>query len=98
MITQKHMQELFLFAKHTFAYNPDKWGDTLQEAIQRTKDGYAVPYNLVRLLVSHMTEMQACMLSLDSAVEAKMVSMDEKHKALKEMYKTNSERLLTRTK
>ena len=96
LLTKKHTKELFLFANRTFAYNPDKWGETLGEAIQRTKDGYYVPYNLVRLLVSHMSEMQAAMLSLDSAIEARMVSLDERETDLKEKYKPK--RLLERTK
>jgi hypothetical protein len=97
MISQKHLQELFIFAKRTFTYDPKKWGDTLEEAIERVRQGYSVPYPLIKLLVQHMIEMQNAMLALDGAVEAKMVDMDERGKEMKEKAaNVNKERLLTR--
>tara|TARA_R100000306_G_scaffold54462_1_gene51641 strand:- start:819 stop:1118 length:300 start_codon:yes stop_codon:yes gene_type:complete len=82
MLTQKHLQDLFLYAKRTFVYDPYVWGNTLDEAIGRVRDGYYVPYPLVKKLVEHATAMQVAMISMDSAVEARMTDLDERIKML----------------
>jgi len=82
MITNKHLQELFIYAQRTFEYNPDEWGDTLEEAIGRVRDGYTVPYPLIKKLVKHAAAMQAAMILMDKAVEERMTDLDELAKKL----------------
>jgi hypothetical protein len=78
LITQKHLQDLFLYSKRTYTYDPDVWGDTIEEAVGRVKDGYVVPQHLVKKLVSHCAEMQRAMVSMDAAIEARMTDLDER--------------------
>jgi hypothetical protein len=86
-LSMKHLQELFIFARQTFNYDPDVWGDTLEEAVGRVKAGYHVPYPLVKLLVEHMTSMQIAILTMDAAVEARMDDLDDREKKLTERKK-----------
>jgi hypothetical protein len=82
MIKKKHLQDLFIYAGRTFDYDPDVWGDTIEEAIGRVRDGYVVPWPMVKLLVKHAAAMQTAMLSMDTAVEARMTDLDEREKLL----------------
>lgn len=82
MITQKHLQELFIFAKRTFDYDPDVWGDTVEEAVARVRDGYVVPWPMVKKLVQHAAAMQTAMICMDAAVEERMTDLDELAKEL----------------
>jgi hypothetical protein len=76
------LQELFIYAKRTFPYDPDVWGDTVQEAVARVRDGYVVPWPMVKLLVQHAAAMQTAMICMDSAVEERMTDLDELAKEL----------------
>ena len=80
MISQKHLHDLFIYAGRTFDYDPEVWGDSIEEAIARVRDGYVVPYPLVKKLVQHAAAMQIAMISMDTAVEAKMTELDEREK------------------
>jgi hypothetical protein len=82
MISQKHLHDLFIYAGRTFDYDPDVWGDSIEEAVARVRDGYVVPYPLVKKLVQHAAAMQTAMLSMDTAVEARMTDLDEREKLL----------------
>lgn len=83
ILTQGHLQSLFLYSKRTYDYDPDVWGETLDEAIGRVKDGYAVPYPLIRKLVRHGESMQSAIVAMDAAVEARMADLDEREDRLK---------------
>jgi hypothetical protein len=98
MLSQKHLQELYIFAKRTFEYNPDEWGDTIEEAVGRVRDGYAVPYPLVKKLVKHAAAMQTAMVLMSSAVEARMADMDARSQLLpnSKIRARNKTKLLTR--
>ena len=82
MLSQKHTQDLFIYAKKTYNYDPDVWGDTLEEAIGRVRDGYHVPFHLVKKLVQHATLMQGAMISMDAAIEARMTDLDDREELL----------------
>ena len=76
MLSKKHLEELFIFAKRTFDYDPYVWGNDVEEAVARVRDGYAVPYSLVKKLVAHAAAMQPAMICMDAAVEARMTDLD----------------------
>ena len=70
-LSTETLKEIFVFARGKFPYDPDVWGDTLEEAVQRTRDGYYVPYPQVCKLVEHMTEMRQAVFQMEAALEAK---------------------------
>ena len=82
MLSREHMEELFIYAKRTFHYDPDVWGNTVEEAVARVRDGYVVPWPLVKLLVKHAAAMQAAMVCMAAAVEERMTDLDELAKNL----------------
>jgi hypothetical protein len=78
----KYIHNLMIFSNKPFVYDPDVWGSTLGEAVQRVKDGYYVPYGLVKKLVEHMQLMQSAMRSMEAAAEARMQQLDAKEEKL----------------
>ena len=82
----EYIHNLMIFSNKPFVYDPDVWGSTLGEAVQRVRDGYSVPYGLIKKLVEHMQLMQSAMRSMEAAAEARMAQLDAREDKLRKKY------------